>query len=622
MGFKRVHVISLVCLLGVCGAPLRAQGNTQFFPLRDLRPGMKGVGRTTFQGNTIQQFQVNIVGVLRNFLAPKQNVILARLSGPTVQDAGVAAGMSGSPVYIDGKLLGAVAEAFPFAKEPYTLITPIEDMLQVAPSRSVQGSEQAVTSLPWYSASSLSGSGVAGRWIPASGTELLSRLRGGSQFSGSWPLSQALTPLSYSGFDPRVISEFRPRLQSIGFEPQGAAVVSASGATASGSPGGSAADVVPGSMIDVVLVRGDLNLSEGCTVTYRQGNSIYACGHRLFALGSARLPFAVAHVLATVPSLQESFKVDAIGPVVGSIRQDRYGAIYGVLGENPPVIPVNLTVNSSLDRTQNYQFEVAQQPLLSPLLVNLVIVSALSSTERGLGPSTLDLSGKIRLSDGEAVNLQDMLSSDAGSIATAGLAVAEPLSFLLDGQYPNLRIEGIDLKVNSQDESRVATLVQVWSSESEVRPGDNIQVTTVERTPSGERLSQTIPVDIPENVNDKTLSLEVGSGSAINAMQLHFLLPGHPPQKLQQLVRELNRKRRNNRIYALLMSPQRAFVMDGTDFPSPPPSLLRTFIGDPAVSNKITYRPGSVVGDFETQSLLYTIRGAETLYLKVLRAAN
>jgi hypothetical protein len=327
-------------------------------------------------------------------------------------------------------------------------------------------------------------------------------------------------------------------------------------------------------------------------------------------------------VLATIPSLSESFKLDAPGPVVGTIRQDRFGAIYGVLGDKAPGIPVHLRLSSSLNRTTDYDFDVAQQPLLSPILVDMAVVSAVEASERMEGPSTLDLNGSIQLSDGEAIRLGDVISSTLSTAGEVGAVVATPLSYLLNGQFPKLEVRSIDLNIVSQDESRLATLEQVWSTQSEVRPGDHIVVTVVERTPSGQQLTQTIPVRIPENVNDKTLSLVVGSGPSINALQMAFVRPGNPPSALHQVVRELNRARRNDRVYALLMAPQRSFVMEGTDYPSPPPSLLQTFLADPAVSSKISFQAGSVVGDFSSNALPYTIEGDETLYLKVIDAAK
>lgn len=622
---RRVTLSFLALFLAFSCLPLPAQENIQFFPVGEVRPGMKGVGRTILEGDKVQEFQVELLGVLKNVLAPKHDAILARLSGPALEKTGVAAGMSGSPVYVDGKLLGAVAEAFPFAKEPYTLITPIRDMLEVVPESKPENRVTASQGASWYAGQAASSIGVTTRWIPsgeagpALWVKLLSREETGS------PLSRFRLPLRFNGFDRAIISSYSPLLEKMGFEPMPEEVFSGGGA--SGEEGQQTASgrgnkITPGSMIDLMLVQGDLNLNVGCTVTYLRGNQLYACGHPVFTLGAAQVPFAESHVLATIPSITTSFKVDVPGPVVGSIRQDRFGAIYGIVGDRSPTIPVHVHLRSSLGRITDYRFDVAQQPLLSPLLVNMAVVSTLSATERMVGPTTLDLNGQIRLSGGETIRIEDVVSSEFSSAGAAGAAVAVPLSYLLNGQFPSLQIEGVDLNIKAEDESRAATLEQVWSTRSEVHPGDHIEVTAVERTPSGKTLTQKIPVDIPESVSDKTLSLVVGGGTAINTLQLQFLRPGNPPRDLHQLVRELNRTRRNNRLYALLMAPQRSFVMEGTEYPSPPPSLLQTFMADPAVSSKITYRGSSVIGDYQTPAVPYSIEGEQTLYLRVLGAGE
>ncbi|MDE3180740.1 MAG: hypothetical protein KGM47_13915 [Acidobacteriota bacterium] len=613
---------SVLALIVLFSSPfLRGQTSSQFFSVNDVRPGMKGVGRTIFEGNKVQEFQVELLGVLKNVLAPKHDAILARLSGPTIDRTGVVEGMSGSPVYVNGKLLGAIAIAFPYAKEPYTLITPIQDMLQVTPAPA-QNSSQVASTYPWYAGSvpdPASPAGTASRWIPAVNAASNPWNNLAARWSANSAVGRFRLPLRFSGFDASVISRFTPMLQAMGFDPVETAELSGSSSVAPDqSAAGAAAGVLPGTMISLMLVRGDLNLNVDCTVTYRQGNQLYACGHPVFSLGPAALPFAPAHVLATVPSLMASFKIDSPGQVVGSIRQDRFGAIYGVLGETSPTVPVHLRLDSSLGRSIDYNFVVADQPLLSPLLVNLGIISAVSSTERVEGPATLSLKGSIGLSDGEAIKIEDVISSPLSAAGEAGAAVAGPLRYLLDGQFPALRIRAIDLTIKSESESRAATIEQVWSTRSEVHPGDHIEVTAVERMPSGQTLTQKIPVVIPENVSDKTLSLVVGSGAAINELELRFLRPGSPPRSLRQLVRDLNHTRRNNRLYALLMSPQRSFMMEGTDFPSPPPSLLQTFMADPAVSSKITYRGESIVGDYETAPVAYSIQGEQTLLLKIL----
>jgi hypothetical protein len=183
-------------------------------------------------------------------------------------------------------------------------------------------------------------------------------------------------------------------------------------------------------------------------------------------------------------------------------------------------------------------------------------------------------------------------------------------------------VEGIDLTVAASTDKRIATIEQVWSSKSEVAPGDKIEITALLRTPAGETMVQKLPVQIPESVRDRNLSLVVGGGAAINGLQARFSPLNATPRNLQQLVQALNKMRRNNRLYALLMAPQRSLVIQGDEYPSPPPSLLQTFLADPAVSSSVTFSGTSVVGDFENKPVPMNIRGQKTLLLKVVQAGE
>ncbi|HEV2176822.1 MAG TPA: SpoIVB peptidase S55 domain-containing protein [Terriglobia bacterium] len=635
----------------------RAQTDTQFFPMGEVRPGLKGVGRTILEGDKVTEFQVEMLGILKNVLAPKHDAILARFSGGGLEKTGVVAGMSGSPVYVDGKLVGAVAISFPFEKEPYGVITPIKDMLAVVPgpdtarSRTRETAGSADAAAPprpygpygphWRLATVSGGSAAQARLIPddpeanpSAWAKLLTASNGFDGSDGTDLASSLRLPLRFSGFPADVVNRYSSVFRALGFEPlAGGALTGASFApnvSKPGPDGGSdvttVKDLEPGSMVSLLFVRGDLNLNADCTVTYRQGSSLYACGHQIFLIGPTRIPFAPARVLATVPSLSASFKVDAPGEVAGSIHQDRFGAIYGVVGDHPPSIPVHIRVNSTLNRTTDYNFQVAEVPVLSPLLVNLGLVSTLTATERMAGPSTYSIKGAINLANGDgvktAVKIDDVIASEAGAAGGVGAAVATPLNYLLSSGFPGLRVEGIDLTVSGRNEYRAATLEQVWSTKSEVQPGDHIEVTAVLRTPSGESLTERIPVEIPLSAGYQNLTLMVGGGSTINALEGRFTPLAAPPRDVQQAVRALNRMRRDNRVYALLMAPQSSFRLQGDEFPSPPPSLLQTFLSDPAAASRVMFSGTSVVGDFETAPTPYTIQGQQMLSLKVIAGGD
>jgi SpoIVB peptidase S55 len=616
--------IAAAALVLMVVSALRAQSQTEFFPLRDIRPGLKGVGRTIFEGNKVQEFQVEFLGVLKNFLAPKHDVILARLSGGPLAETGVIAGMSGSPVYVDGKLVGAVALAFPFSKEAITGITPIQEMLDVVPeapgTHASTKARPASTELPFKIVGTTLHPESSARLIPdetgeeLSAQNLMKLLPPGS---GNGALADLLLPLRFGGFSTQAMDAYSPLFNRMGLQPMQGAALSSSESMPPNPKGPE-----PGTMVSLSLVRGDLNLNVDCTVTYRKGNNLYACGHRFLMVGPTKIPFSESHVLASVPSIASSFKIDVPGPEVGSIRQDRFGAIYGVVGEKAPMIPVHIHLDSTLNTKTDYNFDIVEQSFLSPLLLNLGIVSTLSGTERALGPSTLDLRGSIRLKGGETVRIEDVASGEINTAAVAGAAVSSPLNYLLGGNFPGMNIQGIELNIVSTDEKRVAKLEQVWSTKSQVRPGDHIEVTGLLRTPSGGTIVEKIPLVIPESINDKTLSLIVGSGASLNALQNRLTPISTTPRDLHQLVRALNRMRRNNRLYALLMTPQLSLTLQGEEYPSPPPSLVQTFLADPAVSSSVIYGNASVIGDYQTKPTQFTIQGEKTLYLKVENLEN
>jgi hypothetical protein len=602
--------LAAVLLLATC---LRGQTSPPIFPLSQVHAGLHGVGRTIFTGDKIDEFQVEILGVLKNAIAPQRDLILARLTGGPLAKTGVISGMSGSPVYIDGKLVGAVSRAFPLSTEAIAGITPIEDMLAVVPSSSAPTAQRLPQETVRITNVS-EGSPDLGRIIPNEGNDVsIPSPSREPQESSSLP--SLLLPLRFGGFSSAAVDQFAPQLRRLGLAPEEGGIISGGAQNVAPSP----TDLEPGSMISLLLVRGDMNLNVDCTVTFRQGNNLYACGHQVLAEGPAQFPFAPAHVIVTIPNLASSFKVDAPGAVMGTIQQDRFDAIYGQVGEKtPPMIPVHLHLDSRLYKKADYNFEMVRDPFLSPILLNLTVTSALTTTERSLGVSTLSLKARMRLADGQSVDLEDVVSNEVGAVNLVGNTVAAPLSILMTSEFPDLKVEDIDLSIDSLDELRTATIEQVWSTKSEVRPGDHLEVTALLRLPQGATLTVKIPVVVPESVTEKMLSLVVGGGGSINAMELRFSALVGVPRDSQQLVRALNRMRRNNHVYGLLMSPQRSFVMQGDEYPSPPPSLLQTFMSDSAAASSAVFSGTSVVGDFETKPTPYAIRGQKTLILKVL----
>ena len=616
---------------------------TQFYPLDQVRAGQKGIGLTTLEGDKIQEFEVEILGVLENF-APQRNAVLARLSGGGLEHTGVLAGMSGSPVYIDGKLLGAVAFAFPFSKEPIAGITPIAEMINVVPEEPEEGTRRASLSASTELIARVPNLSTSGerqdvRWIPPreDSPSPLKENFSGANGRPSW----LRIPLVFNGFSESLMEGLTPEWRALGFEPM---IGGGSLRTSEEEP----ARLQPGSMVSIHLVRGDLNTRADCTVTHREGDRLYACGHSLLAAGGMDMPFSASKVLTVVPSLRSSFKISAAGPPLGAIRQDRSGGVYGVMGEQARMIPVRVKLDSTLQRNKEYNVEIVQNPFLTPFLLNQVLMNIITATERRLGHSTFEIQGKIRLGRGQSgepgrqgdndaseinaqtvyrgqtVEFEDIVSGEMNSQVAAASVVTTPLRALLASGYDDLVIEGIDVSVVSTEERRSASLEQVWSSKSVVKPGEEIVIHGTLRTPGGETTVERIPVVIPESVADGYLSIVVGSGVAINRFRSPRLsaLRGRPAKDLRQLVRALNRLRRNNRLYVLLLASKRTLFLQGEEFPSPPPSLIQTFLSDPAVSTDMATSRYSIIGDSEGSPQPFSLRGQRTIRVRVGEAPS
>ncbi len=362
-GLKFLPLFAAAWLLA--SMPLGAQG---FFPLKDVRPGLHGIGRTVFQGNRIEEFQVEILGVLQN-AGPKQSIILAKLSGGPLAEAGVIQGMSGSPVFIDGKLLGAVALGFAFSKEPIAGIQPIEQMVEDSRFTSGRGALQSNASFRH-----------ANSWGQTAANFVESPANIPSPFGS---LTQILTPVALTGFTPATIQAFSSRFRTLGFEPQQG--VSAGSPTSPAFSG----KIEPGGMISVQLMSGDMSISADGTVTYIDGKHVYAFGHRFLDGGTTELPFARSEVLAVVPTLNTSFKLSVPKEWVGTITSDRSTGVAGEIGRAAHTIPVTISVQSSVMGAHEYHVSVVDDRLFTPFITQTAIFSAIDATERAVGAGTV-----------------------------------------------------------------------------------------------------------------------------------------------------------------------------------------------------------------------------------------
>jgi hypothetical protein len=582
------------------------------FPLEDLRPGMTGVGRTVFEGSRIDEFKVTILGTLENALGAKQSLIMARLEGGPLAETGVIAGMSGSPVFIDGKLVGAVSYSFPFAKETIGGITPIASMIEATRTSAPRAASARFAPLLRE--------GVAAR--PLDREALVSALErplqalGPSRETSASPLAVpagGMTPLSlplvFSGFESSAFAWARGVFSGLGFSP---VMATGTGPT----PEGPLPALQPGSAVGVSLVEGDLDLSVTGTVTCVDGDRVYAFGHPFYNLGPTRFPMKKAYVYSVFPSLYSSFKISATRDVVGTMDQDRFSAVAGRLGDPPRMIPVSVKLDTSRGQVREYSFRIVEDELFSPVLAYVSLLSVLQGNERAYGTSTIRVDARVTLGDGRQVRVDDLFTEGQPSVQASAL-VAAPLAYLLTNDFEPVSVEKLDVSVTSFETIQSATIHRAWLERSgPVRPGTTVPLRLQLRTYRGELVTDTIPVEIPESATPGSYSLLVADSQVLTGLEQREMRQPFVPRDLNQLIRAINGLRRNNHVYSRLMRADSGAIVSGEYLQSLPPSILSVLGAEPG-SGVVPLRSAAVWdNDMATD---YAVTGSRLLTFTVDR---
>ena len=577
-------------------AALHAQ--TAFFPLKNIKPGMHGIGKTVFSGNRIDEFQVEVLGVLEN-VGPKQNLILARLSGGPLAETGVLQGMSGSPVYIDGKLAGAVALAFPFAKEAITGIRPIEEMVRVT---------EAGRTPPQMARNNVSLASLLA-------AKDLTRLLPGriEPVAGGAKLLDIATPVSFAGFTRATLDAFAPQLRALGLEP-------AQGLSAGGpsSPRmGDPATLQPGSMISVQLMTGDLSIGADGTVTYIDGKRIYAFGHRFLAVGSTALPFTRSDVLALLPVLSASFKISAPKETMGAILQDRNTAVAGELGRAAAMAPIAISVSRGGKRLDDYQMEMVNDRFLSPLLVQMAVFNTIDATERTVGAASFRVTGEIEFQGSPApLKVNNMYAADTGSAMIASLSTAVPLAYVLQSGFDALEVKKVALAIESFDVKKQLQIDSVSVGRREVRPGGKVELTTMLVGENGVEMPRKIVYQVPQGLPPGPLYFTVADGTTTNLTEFRQVL-GAQPKSISQLISTVNSLRANTKAYVRVWRSEPAFQLEGADFPDPPPSVALILAESLTAQGSINQTRNSKIAELEIGAGDCVINGSKTIQVEV-----
>jgi hypothetical protein len=545
---RKLCLAILVVTLIVGPRIARATDDPATFPVSDVKPGLKGVVYTIFEGDQVEKVNLEVIGVLHNAVGPKLDIILVRLLGDKVQQTGVVAGMSGSPVYFDGKLAGALSlKLGNFTKEAIGGVTPIADMREIE-----QGPSSAAPASAGNSARVALPDEFATRTSAGSGQFLV-------------PIE---TPLVTSGLYPETLARFGKDFSSGG-------MTAMAGGSAAPSPDD--AKLQPGDMVGIDLVQGDLSISSGCTVTTVVGNQILACGHPLFGFGTVQMPLSRAHVIMTLASAAASTKIISTGATIGTLTQDRQTAVMGTLGPGPAMIPLDVTLDTPAEQ-KKYHFEVIESPQLTPTLVATAAYNGIVGSPAYGEGATLQMDGTIDLKGHTAVQLDDLFAPTDQTTPVAFYVATEVMADfarIYSNPYEMPKIERIDLHVKALTEHRWATIDNAWVERSEVRPGDSVAVKVLLRPYRGAPFIQEIPVTIPAQTTRGALQLVVSGADFLNrsVQSLAATSQGQLPG-LEELIQLTNRERHNDRLYATLLQSTPTMLVEDKEMPNVPVSAI------------------------------------------------
>jgi hypothetical protein len=572
-------------------------------PLDQIHEGMKGTALTVFQGVKPESMDVEVLGVMRNVNGPKGDIILVRLHGSKPEYTGVVAGMSGSPVYFDGKLAGALAFRIgEFSKEPIAGVTPIEEMLEInaldhspargpAPMRASTSDDNALE----QNAATQTASPGESETLP-------------SQNYSNY-LKPIETPLVFNGFSDETLQRYGSQFAAAGIVP----VMGIGSASDRKQP----EPIEAGSAVSAVLVRGDMDIAATCTVTYVDAQRLLACGHPLLQFGEVDLPMTKARVLATLPSPMNAFKIVNTTETVVAFVQDRQNGIMGVPGRESKMIPVTVAMHSG-NSTKEFHYEVLNNARLSPLAMMATVFNALHGTNEYGEDITYRMNGVLSVKGYSDVTLRNMFAPQDNGQPAAALAAAtigERFGRIYSNPFDVPDVQGVKLDFDLVRERRSARLEAARTDMTEARPGDQIMVETVIRPYRGERLVRQIPVRIPTSASKGTLRILVSDGDTLDRMHR-----GTPMMNrglgLAPTIALLNKEHANDRVYvSLIGSDPEAMIADKV-MPTLPLSVMNVMDNMRGTQDMIVLGESSV-SEASTDSLDYVVSGAQMLTINI-----
>lgn len=564
---------------------------TEIMPLSQVKAGMHGVAYTVFQGTQPEEMDVEILGVLKNMSGPKGDVILVRLVGKKPEYTGIVAGMSGSPVYVDGKLIGALAYRIgEFSKEAIGGVTPIEQMLEIneldksVPAAAMPAGKPVIR--PAKTSTAGDGDSLADL------TDYLT------------PID---TPLVFGGFSEDALMRFAPQFAAAGIRP----VMGAGTVTLEKQPGA----IIPGSAVSAVLVDGDMSIAATCTVTYVDPQRLLACGHPIMQFGLVDLPMTKADVLATLPSPMNSFKIVNATEPIGAFVQDRHTGILGRFGKQPEMIPVTLTIHGAT--TKVFRYNVLNNSKLTGPIMAATVFNALQGVNDYGEDTTYKVQGHIDVAGFPDVTIGNMYAPIDPSVP-AGLALAtsvgERFSRIFDNPYATPDIKGVNMEFDLIPERRWARLESARTDITEARPGDQIMVEALLRPYRGERIVEQIPVRIPTSAAKGTLRILVSDGDTLDRLRRN--MPALTRKlDLGSTIATLNKEHANNRLYVSLLEANPQAMVEDKVMPSLPLSVINVMDGMRGTQDMVLV--GESAMNESSVPLDYVVSGAQVIPITI-----
>lgn len=575
--FSKFHRLALTCLVAAAALPLQAQtpADLKIFPLSEVHRGLKGTALTVFEGVLPESMDVEILGVLKDSIGPGQDMILARLHGTKPEYTGVVAGMSGSPVYIDGRLLGALSYRIgQFSKEPIAGITPIEQMFEVRDADSATGARTPIT-------------------------------------ANAPQLQPMETPLVFTGFSQEAVDRFGDRFRALGMVP----VAGLGGMDAEAKQ---PEPLVAGSAVSAVLVRGDIAMTGTCTVTYIDPTQLLACGHPITQYGNISIPMTKATVVATLPSPLNAFKIVNATETVGAFTQDRASAIYGRFGLKAHMIPVSVEVTSSNPGNPSVKprilhFEVLDNRQLTPSSMLISVYQSLQSTNNSAAEISYRLTGELTLTTVAGAPLPpvrldaELAQNDQNPAAiNAALYVGDRFDRIYSNSVEQPVITGLHLRVEAAPTRHTAILETARLSTSEARPGDTIEVEATLRSYQSTSRVVRLQLQVPAGAAPGPMRLIVSDGATLDRLLQPAASTQHP-LTLADTIANANRIHPNDRVYLTLLDHAPQAVLNGGTLSAVPLSMANVLeplkegqelrlTGESAVESTSTEIPEALTG--------------------------